>query len=113
MVFQKTGEAQKAAIDESKEHFNTLEGALATIGKESPYFGGVNVGFVDIILGPLAVWLPVFETVLGLDLEFDKLPRLSAWRKAFSESPLAECFPESEELVEFAQILRKRYVVEE
>lgn len=112
-AFHTAGEAHKAAVDETKEHFKTLEGALITIGKEPPYFGGVNVGFVDIILGPVVVWLPVLETLLNFDLELEKLPRMSAWMKAFRDSKLPGCLPAREKLMEAARIVRKRYVPNE
>ncbi|KAL6641347.1 hypothetical protein ACP70R_019528 [Stipagrostis hirtigluma subsp. patula] len=57
-----------------------LEGALRECGKGKPFFGGDNVGYVDIALGGFVVWVHAVEKIYGVR-KFDaaETPLLAAW----------------------------------
>ena len=54
------GRKQSAAVAEN------LEGALRDCAKGKPFFGGNNVGFVDIALGGFATWVYAMEKIYGV-----------------------------------------------
>lgn len=111
-IVQTKGEEQKAAIETAMECLTTLEGAFKTVPKEPPFFGGATVGYVDIILGPVASWFPAFEAVGDFKIPFqEKFPCLHAWLKAFQESSVGACLPDSHKVTEFVvQVLRKMFM---
>ncbi|KAF8694717.1 hypothetical protein HU200_037802 [Digitaria exilis] len=75
-IFSTTSEAQRKAAHEAQQCLKTLETALE--GKK--FFGGDAVGYVDIIVGWYAHWLPVVEEVCGVSVVTDEeLPLLKAW----------------------------------
>jgi glutathione S-transferase len=48
-------------------------------GRDNKFFGGDNIGIVDITFGQIAQWLGVIEEVVGVKmLEAHKFPRLHA-----------------------------------
>ncbi|OMP07864.1 hypothetical protein COLO4_06992 [Corchorus olitorius] len=84
-IYQKSGEERKKVIEESLEMLKTLE--EYGIG-DKKFFGGDNIGMVDIAFGGLAYWEELYEKVLDRNLlEADKFPRLYAWIKNFKEVP--------------------------
>lgn len=110
-VLKTKGEAQKAAVEVAMECFTTLEGALQTVPKEPPFFGGATIGYADIIWGSLAAWYSAFEAVGNFTIPYDKFPRFHAWVKALKESSIGTSLPDSEEVKEFVvNVLRKRFV---
>jgi glutathione S-transferase len=65
----------------------TLEGALA---KGRPFFGGDSVGYVDVALGGLLVWVRATEALfgsLGVNIKFLDAARTPSWRPGPSASP--------------------------
>jgi len=67
----------------------TLEGALAQCSKGKPFFGGDSVGYVDVALGGLQVWVRATEALfggLGVNVKFldaGRTPLLAAWAERF------------------------------
>ncbi|KAJ1296506.1 hypothetical protein BS78_01G306200 [Paspalum vaginatum] len=59
----------------------TLEGALAQCAKGRPFFGGDGVGYVDVALGGLLVWVRASEVLLGgvKFIDAARTPLLAAW----------------------------------
>jgi hypothetical protein len=79
-IFTVTGEAQRKAVHEAQQCLKTLETALE--GKK--FFGGETVGYLDIVVGWYAHWLPVTEEVIGASVVTDKeLPLMKAWFDRF------------------------------
>ncbi|KAJ0091865.1 hypothetical protein Patl1_25810 [Pistacia atlantica] len=55
---------------------------------DNKFFGGEQIGMVDIVFGKFAHWLGVLEEGGGEKLlEADKFPRLHAWVQNFKEVP--------------------------
>ncbi|CAL5081847.1 unnamed protein product [Urochloa decumbens] len=79
-VFTTTGEAQRKVVHEAQQCLKTLETALE--GKK--FFGGDAVGYLDIVVGWFAHWLPVIEEVSGASVVTDEeLPLMKAWFDRF------------------------------
>ncbi|XP_062193583.1 glutathione transferase GST 23-like [Phragmites australis] len=79
-AFTTTGEAQHKVVQEAQQCLKTLETALD--GKK--FFGGDAVGYLDVVVGWYAHWLPVIEEVSGASVVTDEdLPLLKAWFDRF------------------------------
>ncbi|XXG50623.1 hypothetical protein AAC387_Pa02g4594 [Persea americana] len=106
IVFCTEGEEHRKAVEEAREVLKVLEEELK--GKE--FFGGVCVGFVDLVLGWIPQWLPVMEEVSGVKLlDADAFPSLYAWAERFLKVPfIKEKLPPSDRmLVYFTNIRRE------
>ncbi|XP_014512405.1 probable glutathione S-transferase [Vigna radiata var. radiata] len=56
---------------------------------EKKFFGGNNIGMVDIAYGCLSHWLEGLEEIVGMKLiEPNKFPRLHAWTQNFKQVPV-------------------------
>ncbi|KAF0913304.1 hypothetical protein E2562_021954 [Oryza meyeriana var. granulata] len=71
-----TGEAQAKLVHEAQQCLKMLETALE--GKK--FFGGDAFGYLDIVAGWYAYWLPIIEEVCGVAVVTDEaLPLMKAW----------------------------------
>ncbi|KAK8445587.1 hypothetical protein SEVIR_9G351300v4 [Setaria viridis] len=70
---------------------DVLEGGLKECSRGKCFFGGDNVGYVDVILGGAASYAKANEALFGAKL-FDaaKTPLLAAWLERFSELDAAK-----------------------
>ncbi|WVY94366.1 hypothetical protein V8G54_033454 [Vigna mungo] len=56
---------------------------------EKKFFGGNNIGMVDIAYGCLSHWLEGLEEIVGMKLiEPNKFPQLHAWTQNFKQVPV-------------------------
>ncbi|RWR74773.1 Glutathione transferase GST 23 [Cinnamomum micranthum f. kanehirae] len=96
-VFRSEGKEQEKAVEEFLEALKTLEEELN--GKE--FFGGESVGFLDLVVGWITHWLPVFEEMCGFKLlNANTFPSLHAWGDRFLNVPFfKEKLPPSDELL--------------
>lgn len=79
-VFTATGEAQREVVREAQQCLKTLEKALE--GKK--FFGGDTIGYLDVVVGWYAYWLPIIEEVSGASVVTDEeLPLMKAWFDRF------------------------------
>ncbi|KAG9454913.1 hypothetical protein H6P81_007817 [Aristolochia fimbriata] len=103
--FSKQGEELEGAVKEAGEALRTLEQALG--GKR--FFGGDDVGFVDVAAGWFAYWVPIMEDILGLKIIDEKeAPALKKWFGEFLDLPcVKERLPAREKLVSHLRDLRK------
>ncbi|KAM0988982.1 hypothetical protein FF1_012970 [Malus domestica] len=101
MVFRTTGEVQEKAKKDSLEMLRTIEDhAAGTLGKKK-FFGGDNIGIVDIAFGGIAHWFGVIEDVVEVRLfEAKEFPRLYAWTNDFKQVPaIKENLPDRHKLL--------------
>ena len=74
------GEVQRGFVKEIKENLKLLEGQV----KVMRFFGGDAVGYLDIVVGWYAHWLPVVEEVIGASVVTNKeLQLMKAWFDGF------------------------------
>lgn len=73
-------EAKEALIDKIKEGLVLLEEALVKCSKGKAFFGGDDIGYLDISLGSLWSWTLAIEILTKVKLFDEKLtPNLCKW----------------------------------
>ncbi|KAL9256144.1 Glutathione S-transferase U17-like protein [Drosera capensis] len=100
------GEIAEQKINGAKEGLALLEEAFGKISKGKPFFGGDNIGFLDIALGCFLGWVKVGELVHNVGLiDEATTPHLAGWSKRFVAHPaVKEVMPEAEDLLEFLRV---------
>ncbi|KAL9250845.1 Glutathione S-transferase U16-like protein [Drosera capensis] len=96
-------EARAEAVTKLKEILVQLEDAFVKSSKGKPFFGGDEIGYVDITFGAFAGWLKTIEKAFDLKL-FDEAttPNLLAWVDAFLAHPaIKDIMPSTDELLEY------------
>lgn len=73
--------------------------------KGKTFFGGESLGFLDIALGWISLWLPVWEEVGSFKiLDSVKFPGISSWlQNLLSQPVIREKLPPKERVVKFYQ----------
>nr|GMD74443.1 probable glutathione S-transferase [Ipomoea batatas] len=115
MMFRTSGEEHERAVKDSLEMLKTIEEeALAlALGGGKKFFGGDEIGMMDIAFGGIVHWLEVIEDVVGVKLlePAECFPKLHAWMMNFKESPLIkENLPDKCEMFVYFKNLREKLV---
>ncbi|KAJ3690400.1 hypothetical protein LUZ61_019564 [Rhynchospora tenuis] len=77
-----TEEAMTEKVADTCAALETLEGAFESCSAGKDFFAGNSVGYLDIILGSLTVWIRVLENISGAKLlDETKVPLLAEWEK--------------------------------
>lgn len=103
--FVAVGEEQEKATQEARELLKILE--EQGLGNKK-FFGGNEIGLVDLVFGWIAGWLGVIEEVVDVKvLDADSFPKLHAWTQNFKDHPvIKENLPDRNEmLAEYKQKL--------
>lgn len=109
---EKDEEARKAHLEEIEDSLVTMEGELQKCRREGKgYFGGEEIGLVDITFGSLLCWVSAIETMNGRKMIVEeKHPCLVKWAERFESHPNVKGFiPETEKLIEFAKALQMKW----
>lgn len=107
-IWTSKGEEKEAAKKEFIEALKLLEEQLG----DKTYFGGDNIGFVDIALVPFYTWFKVYETFGSLNIE-NECPRFVAWAKrCLQKESVAKSLPDQHKVYEFVVEIRKKLVIE-
>ncbi|KAJ1700550.1 hypothetical protein LUZ63_000329 [Rhynchospora breviuscula] len=70
------GEAQQKMLQEAREAFQTLEQALGS----KQYFGGDQIGYLDLAIGLFAFWMPILEEIVNVSVvDNENAPLLKEW----------------------------------
>ncbi|KAF9616491.1 hypothetical protein IFM89_029788 [Coptis chinensis] len=95
--FMKQGKEKEEARNVVGENLKFLEEEL----KEKNFFGGEEIGFVDLCLVWIVCYLSVLDELNGIKMcDEETFPLLSAWMDRFSSSPIIkEIMPPREKLV--------------
>ncbi|KAF2285458.1 hypothetical protein P3X46_006296 [Hevea brasiliensis] len=81
------GDEKERAIKLTIEALQKIEEELKLKGKQ--FFGGERIGYVDIAVGWISYWLPVWEEVGSMKiLESQQFPAISSWMHRFINHPL-------------------------
>ncbi|KAK1564531.1 hypothetical protein Q3G72_005204 [Acer saccharum] len=96
---QAEGEEKEKAIESAAESFAFLEKQL----QGNKYFGGEEIGFLDLALGWIPHWLNVMEEIGDMKLvDADNFPLLHEWAQRFIQLPLIKgCLPPRENLANY------------
>jgi len=108
-VFASTGEDQEAAVRQVHENLALIEAELRDGAfKGRRFFGGDEVGLLDVVLGCGSYWLAVFEEVTGVRLvDADAFPLFHAWLRDFEAlEEVRETIPAIDRLLEYARGVR-------
>ncbi|KAI9168768.1 hypothetical protein LWI28_001633 [Acer negundo] len=102
-------EAKKAAIQKLVDGLILLEDAYANCSKGGKFFGGEQIGYLDIAFGCYLGWLRVTEKFNQVKLlDEAKTPGLVKWAETFCAHPaVKDVMPETDKLAEFAKVLFK------
>lgn len=102
------GEEQVKALKEAQETLKPLEELL----KGKRFFGGETIGYLDLVFGWMAVWVPMNEEIMGVTVvDESTMPLLHAWFQEFPNVPLVkERLPPREKLVPFLRAFRERMI---
>ncbi|XWS22513.1 hypothetical protein CRYUN_Cryun29cG0042600 [Craigia yunnanensis] len=100
-------DARKAAIAEVEEGLVLLEEAFGKCSKGKPFFGGDQIGYLDIAFGCFLAWLRVTEKLNGIKLLTEaKTPALLKWADRFcSDAAVKDVMPDTEKLAEFGKMV--------
>lgn len=96
----KEGEEKEKAIESALESFTFLEKQIQ--GKKF-FSGDDKIGYLDLVMGWIPLWLNVMEEAGGMKLmDAQKFPSLHEWTQNFIEIPLIkECLPPRDALVNY------------
>ncbi|KAK3153142.1 hypothetical protein QOZ80_2BG0168370 [Eleusine coracana subsp. coracana] len=103
----RTDEKRNEAMRQTFAAAEALEGGLKECSKGKNFFGGDNVGYLDIIVGSLVPWAKATSVLAGAEL-FDaaKMPLLGAWMDRFCELDVAKAvLQDPNSLLEQAKML--------
>jgi len=101
------GEERQELVDQVVEGLALLEEAFGKYSKGKAFFGGDQIGFIDIAFGSLLGWLRVTEKVGEVKLlDEAKTPGLVKWADCFcADAAVKSVMPETEKLIEFSKFL--------
>ena len=100
-------DAKKAAVAQVEEGLVLLEEAFGKCSKGKAFFGGDQIGFLDIAFGCFLGWLRATEKISGIELLTEaKTPALLNWADSFcSDAAVKDVMPETEKLAEFGKMV--------
>ncbi|KAK4402906.1 Glutathione S-transferase U17 [Sesamum angolense] len=96
-------EAKAIVVGKVNEGFALLEEAFVKCSKGKAFFGGDDVGYLDIALGCYLGWVKVAEIIGGVKLlDESRTPGLAGWAESFlSHDAVKDIIPEAPKLLEF------------
>ncbi|RDX86213.1 hypothetical protein CR513_32473, partial [Mucuna pruriens] len=106
--FVTVGEEFEKATNEVREVLKTLEESIG----DKKYFGGEEIGVLDINLGWIALSFGVIEEVVGVKvLVVDDFPRLFTWIQNLREHPAIKTnLPSQQELFDYYKLKRETII---
>nr|CAD1835427.1 unnamed protein product [Ananas comosus var. bracteatus] len=105
----KTEKEKAEALEQSFVGLSLLEETYKKSFEGKAFFGGDNVGYLDIIFGSFLGWVKAIEKISDIKLiDKAKFPLLAKWAERFaSVATVKEHVPKTDELVElFSKVLK-------
>lgn len=104
-------QSRKAYYETMDEVVGRIEDAFGKISKGKQFFGGDEIGFIDIVFGSTLGWLSVVETLYGRKFLVEaKAPSLVKWAERFASDPNENgLIPETDRLIERAKVLQIKW----
>lgn len=104
-------EARQPYYETMDEVIRRIEDVFGKISKGKPFFGGDQIGFLDIAFGSHLGWLSVVETLCGRKFLVEaKAPSLVDWAEKFAADPAVKgLIPETHELIELSKSLQIKW----
>ncbi|XP_020205685.1 glutathione transferase GST 23 [Cajanus cajan] len=85
VAMSRSGEEQEKALKEANDIIEKIEEEI----KGKKYFGGENIGYLDVALGWIAYLVPVWEEVGSMKMiEPLKFPGITSWMTNFLSHPV-------------------------
>lgn len=111
MLSTAEGEARDEVIGSLVEGLVLLEDAFKKMSKGKAFFGGDQIGYLDIAFGCYLGWLRAAEKMSGVKLVDEaKTPGLVKWAETFSSHPaVKDVMPDVDRLVEFGKSLAAKF----
>ncbi|QHO04414.1 putative glutathione S-transferase [Arachis hypogaea] len=105
MAMRSSGEEQEKAVNEAREAVEKLEEEI----KGKRFFGRDYIGFLDIAIGWISYWIPVWEEVGSMKiLDPLKFPAINAWITNFLSHPtINDTLPQRDKMVVYYHSRRK------
>ncbi|XP_020094457.1 glutathione S-transferase U17-like isoform X3 [Ananas comosus] len=110
LVRGKTDEENAAAAEQAILGLALLEEAYEKSSRGKRFFGGDDVGYLDIVLGSTLRWIEVIEIMRGIKLlDNAKFPLLAGWAERFHAAAVVKkLMPEAGKLMEYAKEVQAR-----
>lgn len=105
-----TEKVKSASLEELYSVLQILETSLGNTktktGGGAVFFGGEELGYVDIVLGSMLVWIMATEKVREMKvLDEKKTPLLVSWSERFcAHSAVKGLLPDLEKLIEYSMV---------
>ncbi|CAN6288957.1 unnamed protein product [Urochloa humidicola] len=106
ILFAPEAEKKADAAARIMAALETLEGAFKDCSRGDGYFGGGDIGFVDVVLGSYLGWFKVFQKMVGVRvLDAARTPLLAAWGERFAAAEaVKDVLPDDvDKVIEFLQ----------
>lgn len=98
---------KSSSVEEVREGLVVLERALAECSGGKKFFGGEEIGYVDIALGCFLPWISVVDKARSSNLiDESNTPNLFEWAQRFcGHDAVRDILPDVEELYDFSKLL--------
>ncbi|XVF79336.1 hypothetical protein PTKIN_Ptkin14bG0213300 [Pterospermum kingtungense] len=107
-IWMTKGEEQAAAKKEFIECLKLLEGELG----DKTYFGGDNLGYVDVALVTYYCWFYAYEKCGNFTIE-EECPKLIAWvKRCMQKESVSKSLADQEKVYDFVLHLKKLFGIE-
>ncbi|KAL8518842.1 hypothetical protein ACS0TY_009984 [Phlomoides rotata] len=105
---EKSSGDEGAIVGNIFEGLMVLEEAFVKCSEGKDYFGGDNIGYIDVVLGSYLGWIKVIETGFGLNLlDETRIPGLTRWAQRFcSHDAAKDVVPQIDKLVQFFMMVQ-------
>ncbi|XP_076900071.1 glutathione S-transferase U17-like [Bidens hawaiensis] len=84
-----------------------LEEAFIKLSKGNTFFGGDEIGYIDVVMGCYLGWFKFFGIILGFDVIDEAInPRLAQWGKSmWAHEAIKTVIPSDEVYMNFFKML--------